>query len=68
MNKIAEKLILLAIGTGVTFITFLASSYFSGFVTKADYNKDKAEIEVIKTKLDVLKSGQEEIKKLIKKY
>ena len=66
MKSLKEKVILLALGTVVTFITFLSSSYLGGFVTKAAYNKDKANISIIINELVHLKNGQDEIKKMIR--
>lgn len=69
MEKLKEKMILLFTGTVVStlvvLITFLVSSYFGDFVTKAEYNKDKADIAVIKTDLQYLRKGQDDIKKLL---
>ena len=67
IDKIKEKLVLLSIGTVVTAITYLTSSYFSGFVTRAEYNEDKVDVAVIKNDLKHLREGQEEIKKLLVK-
>lgn len=62
-----EKIILLSIGTVVTFITFLVSSYTSSFVTLAEYNKDKAVNGAILERLDNIEDDIKEIKYLVKK-
>ena len=50
-----ERIILLSVGVFVTVLTFISSAYFSSFVTKADYNIDKAVIMVIQSDIEHLK-------------
>ena len=67
MNKIVEKLIGLVVVALFGFAVFLLTNFFDGFVTRADYNKDKIEMALIKQDLTHLKDGQLEIKKLLSK-
>lgn len=67
----SEKIKLLGIGAIVTLITFLMGQYFDRFMTREVYASDKLEnvkiITIIQADLKVLKTGQDEIKTLIRK-
>lgn len=62
-----EKVVLLAIGTVVTILTFLISSYTSNFVTYAVYNEDKAIWSAILVNQKNMKDDIKEIKDNTKK-
>lgn len=65
-----EKLVLLSVGTIVSvfvaILGFLSSSFFGGFVTKAEYEEDKQAIIRIETNQSHLIKGQREIKELLR--
>lgn len=57
---------LLAIGTIVTVVTFLAAKYTEGFVTWAAYNEDKTIIKVIEERLFHIQSDVKDLKDMLK--
>lgn len=69
-NETREKVALLTLGTVASVIvaltTFLVATYFSSFVTLAQYNEDMSAIDVIKVELNHLKEGQEDIKEILR--
>lgn len=67
-KKIKDRLIGVVTATVVAIVTFLVSTYFSSFVTRADYNKDMQVVEVIKSDLAYIKSTLSEIKDHLKKH
>lgn len=70
MDSFRVKLLLISmVGcTSIAIFSFLSVAYFGSFVSKAEYNKDKVEIAIIRTELKHLRAGQEEIKKMIRRH
>ena len=63
---LTKELKLLAIGTVVTFTTFLVASYFGSFMTKEAYAKDKTDLQVMKSDIGHIRQDIREIKEYLK--
>lgn len=59
--NLKDKILGVVVSLAITVIGFLVFSYFSSFVGRAEYNKDKAEIEVIKADITYIKKSVDRI-------
>lgn len=59
--SIKDKVLGVVVSLAITAIGFLVFSYFSSFVSRAEYNKDKSEIEVMKTDIGHIKKTVDRI-------
>ena len=66
-SKKIDSLITAAATLVIAITAYLASSFFDGFVTKAEYNEALGTLKVIDTRLQRIEKDIEEIKSFTKK-
>lgn len=54
-----DKLLIIGLGAFLTLFYFLISNYFSGFVTKAEYNEDMSILKTIQLDIEYIKKAVE---------